>query len=152
MRCTLITMIPGLLSGVEKIGNVDLSASKLANAEAVYKTRGNFSIAAYSDGARKIAVVNTGQISGETYRASTTTRSHASVILCSKHKQFSNNQKDSGQSAVQKQQTTLSRRFRRRSVSKKPTRKVSAEPKARPKARAKSKPAKNGKVESKSEV
>jgi hypothetical protein len=55
--------IPGLLSGIEYIANVDLATLKLANFAATYQTRGNFSVTAYNDGESKKAFVSIGRLS-----------------------------------------------------------------------------------------
>ena len=57
--------IPGLLSGIDQIASVDPATLKLANFEAVYHTRGKFSVGAYGSGDSKSAFITTGGRSGD---------------------------------------------------------------------------------------
>lgn len=59
--------IPGLLSGIDQIVSVDPATLKLANFEAVYHTRGKFSVGAYGSGDLKSAFISTGKLSGDAY-------------------------------------------------------------------------------------
>jgi hypothetical protein len=58
--------IPGLLSGIDYITGVDLATLKLANTEAIYRTRGNFSVAAFNSGESKRAFISMDRLSADT--------------------------------------------------------------------------------------
>ncbi len=60
--------IPGLVSGIDYLASVDLATLKLANFEAIYRTRGNFSVAAFNSGDAKRAFISTDRLSADTHQ------------------------------------------------------------------------------------
>jgi len=57
--------VSGLLEGIDYVSRIDRSATKLAEFEAVYRTRGDLAITVFSSGSITKAAIQTGSLSSE---------------------------------------------------------------------------------------